>query len=229
MSDKKKKSSGSIALHIITPCIVAVICCGIAVAALIKPYDKLKVYLNLAFMDELKTDPGSSSGLVITESEITEEHTGETSETGEVIYPTFGEMYAIIKSEKLGTDIPVYWGSKAELLEKGACQANSSSVIGNEGNSVISAHVDTFFADLSSLEVGDVLTINTNYGSFTYTVRELIEFSDTDKKYVTQKTDNRLTLYTCKRDVLGNANQRAGVICDLTESRFYTAGEEAEK
>lgn len=228
MSEKKKNNS-NLGLHIITPFIVAAICCGISVAALIKPYDKMKVYLNLAFMDDLGTDPSGSSGLVITESEITDPPSGETYSTGEVVYPSFGEMYAIIKSDKLTTDVPVYWGSKSELLEKGACQANSSSVIGNEGNSVISAHVDTFFADLSNLEKGDTVTVNTNYGSFVYTVRELIEFSATDKKYVTQKTDNRLTLYTCKRDVLGNTDKRIGVICDLTESRFYSPGEEAEE
>ena len=226
MSEKKKSRAG---LHIITPFIVGAICCGITAAAMIKPYDKLKVYLNLAFMDELHTDPDGDTGLVIKENEITSDYSGETSQTGKVVYPSFGEMYAVIKCDKMATDVPVYWGSKQELLEKGACQANSSSVIGNEGNSVISAHVDTFFADLASLEVGDELTVNTNYGTFTYTVRELIEFSTTDKKYVTQKTDTRLTLYTCKRDVLGNTDKRAGVICDLTESQFYTSGEEAEK
>ena len=62
MENKKK----SLLIHIITPFIVLLFCGAIVVVGLIKPYDKLKMYMNLAFMDELKSTPESkSSGLVI--------------------------------------------------------------------------------------------------------------------------------------------------------------------
>lgn len=217
------KENSKKVLHIITPCIVLLICLGILVVAMIKPYDKIKVYLNLAFMDDLKITPdGSTNGLVIRENEIKEDFSGTTNETGEIVRPQFGELYALIKSDRFEVDVPVYWGSDSQLFERGACQSTSSVLPGEDGNTVISAHEDTFFSELSGLAVGDVILLNTNYGQFTYTVRELIEFQKDNNKYVVPSEDTRLTLYTCKKDVLGSPDGRVGVICDLTEKKFYT-------
>lgn len=217
------KESSKKVLHIITPFIVCLVCLGVFVVAMIKPYDKLKVYLNLAFMDDLKITPDSGTrGLVIRENEIKEDYSGETNETGEIIRPQFGELYAIIKSDVLELDVPVYWGSDSELFERGACQSTGSVLLGEDGNTVISAHEDTFFSELSSLAVDDVITINTNYGQFTYKVKELIEFNKNNNKYVVPSEETKLTLYTCKKDVLGSPDGRIGVICELTDKKFYT-------
>lgn len=217
------KESSKKVLHIITPFIVCLICLGVFIVAMIKPYDKVKVYLNLAFMDDFKINPdGSTRGLVIRENEIKEDFSGETDETGEIIRPQFAELYAIIKSDAFSVDVPVYWGSDSELFERGACQSSSSVLIGEDGNSVISAHEDTFFSELSSLTVGDVITINTNYGQFTYKVKELIEFNKDNDKYVVPSEETKLTLYTCKKDILGSPDGRMGVICEPTEKKFYT-------
>ncbi|MCM1314018.1 MAG: class D sortase [Alistipes senegalensis] len=214
----------SIILHIITPFIVCLVCVGILVTAMIKPYDKLKVYLNLAFMDDLKITPdGSTQGLVIRENEIKEEVSPEAiSDTGEVIRPQFAELYAMIKSDAFELDVPVYFGSNAELFERGACQSSGSVLVGEVGNTVISAHEDTFFSELSNLKIGDVITVNTNYGKFTYTVKELIEFDKNNNKYVNPSEETKLTLYTCKKDILGSPDGRTGVICEPTEKNFYT-------
>lgn len=215
----------SIILHIITPFIVCLVCLGILATAVIKPYDKLKVYLNLAFMDDLKITPdGSTQGLVIRENEIKEEVPPEesVSDTGEVIRPQFAELYAMIKSDAFELDVPVYFGSNSELFERGACQSSGSVLVGEEGNTVISAHEDTFFSELSSLVVGDVITVSTNYGKFTYTVKELIEFDKNNNRYVNPSEETKLTLYTCKKDILGSPDGRIGVICEPTERIFYT-------
>ena len=188
MSEKNKTSAKERSyapIHIATPFILAALCLAVVIAAAIKPADKLKVYANLAFMDDLKTT-ADNTGLVIRDQEIVQDYEGEVSETGEVIRPKFGELFGLLSSEAFSVDIPVYWGSTSELLEHGACQSSGSALPGTDGNAVISAHVHTFF-------------------------------NPTD--------DTRLTLYTCKRDLLGSADERIGVICELTESRFYTAEE----
>ena len=213
-------------IHIVTPFIVVLLCFAIVAVSLIKPYDKLKMYLNLAFMDDLKTNPETrDSGLVIKENDIVTSYDGNTSDEGSIKRPEFGEMYAVLDSEAFGTSVPVYWGSTPELLDLGACHATGSVVIGDKGNSVISAHVDTFFADLEKLKVGDIISVKTNYGEFVYTVKENILFNKTDGRYVSPTEDDRLTLYTCKRDLLGNAEQRTGVVCELTERKFYSDSE----
>lgn len=225
---KNNKENKSILIYILTPFIVLFLCVGIAIVAAIKPYNKASVYLNLAFMDDFKTNPNDGlNGLIIKGGDIQLSYTGETSEEGELIIPSFGEQFAVLRSEPLGVSIPVYWGSGRELFERGACQATFSKLPGAVGNTVISAHEDTFFAELHSLDVGDTVTINTNYGEFVYTVTEKISFKKTDKKYVNPTEDTRLTLYTCKKDVLGSSDERIGVVCELTEKKFYVQTEEA--
>lgn len=223
----KTSKKDNILIHVATPLVVLVLCIGITMIAMIKPADKLKVYFNLAFMDSLKSTPDSSgSGLVIRENDIISNFDGETSETGEIIRPKFGELYAVLSSSGFDLSIPVYWGSNSELFEHGACQSSGSIVVGDEGNSVISAHEDTFFAELYKLKEGDTVTVRTNYGKFEYVVKETILFDKKNGKYVAPTEDTRLTLYTCKRDLLGNANNRIGVICEPTEKCFYDlAGE----
>lgn len=219
----QKQNKGSIAIHITTGFIVLAVCVGILLLAMIKPYDKAKVYLNIAFMDELKTTPESiGNGLIIKNNAIVEGYKGETYEEGEFIRPSFGEHYATLKCDVIGIDVPIYWGSNISLFELGACQSSGSVIVGSDGNTVISAHEDTYFNKLSELKVGDKITINATYGEFSYTVRELISFKKTNSKYVVPTEDNRLTLYTCKKDVFGSPDERIGVICDLTEKKFYT-------
>ena len=55
MNNIKKNKGNNILIHAVTPLIVLAFCIGIIMIALIKPSDKLKVYKNLIFMDDLKT------------------------------------------------------------------------------------------------------------------------------------------------------------------------------
>ena len=216
-------------LHILTPFILLALCAGIAILVCIKPADKLKVFFNLAFMDDLKADPNDDSGLVIRSGDIVTDYSGKTSDTGEIIQPKFGELYAILKCDKLASEVPVYWGTGAELLELGACQNIGSVVAGKDGNSVISAHVDTFFGDLDSLKKDDIITIETNYGRFTYTVRKPVTFDIQHCKPIMPSEENILTVYTCQKGLISDPDVRVGFVCDLTKSEFYSAaGGDAE-
>ncbi|MBR7084027.1 MAG: class D sortase, partial [Oscillospiraceae bacterium] len=141
--------------------------------------------------------------------------------------PAFGEQYAVLKCDAISLSVPVYWGSSAELLERGACQASSSVLLGETGNVVIDAHVNTFFANLNQLNTGDSITLYTDYGIFTYEVSEKIQFLNTNKKYILPTVDDRLTLYTCEAQVLGTSDNRIGVTCSLVSKQFYQPAEEA--
>lgn len=224
---ENKKRQGGLLIHIVTPFILFAMCMGIIMIALIKPSDKLQRYKGLVFMDELKIDPeNANSGLKIKDNKIDANDEDYFAEEGEIIRPVYAEHYADLTCDAFETTVPVYWGSDIDLFEIGACQASSSVVFGDPGNSVISAHVNTFFAELDKLKAGDVITVRTNYGRFIYTVRETISFKDSEKKYVVPTEDTRLTLYTCTKDVFGTSDQRIGVICDLTETKYYSAREE---
>ncbi|MCI1269018.1 MAG: class D sortase [Ruminococcus sp.] len=221
MADKKRSG---VVIYILTPFLVLILCTAIIAVAAIKPYNKLSTYIGIAFMDNLKTIPsnGITAGLHIKDNNIDVDYSAPTTDSGSVVWPEFGEQFAVIRSDSLPSSIPVYWGSSSELFKRGACQSSSSTIPGENGNAVISAHVDTFFADIDKLKVGDKVVINTNYGYFTYEVSELIEFKKDNKKYIIPSDDSRLTLYTCKTDVLGATDMRKGVVCKLTDKKFYT-------
>lgn len=207
---------------LVTPVLLFIMSGAVLFLIMIVPFQKLKVYLNLAFMDDLGTVPSSSgNGLTITENDIDTGYSGVTFEEGVIDIPSFGEQYAVLKCENKDLITPVYWGSTDELLERGACQSSSSVVLGEKGNVVIDAHVDTFFENLTELETGDEVILYTNYGRFTYSVETEINFMKSDKTYVLPKTDDILTLYTCKKQILGSSDARTGFTCKLLKKEFY--------
>ena len=228
MTDKPQKNS--LPIYLLTGIFLLILCIAVCIGALIVPYEKAQTYLNIVFMDQdMKITPSSGLlGLVIKENIIeTASENQQFYENGKIIRPVFGEQYAILNCEDIALSVPVYWGSSPELLERGACQASSSVVLGETGNVVIDAHVNTFFADLDKLQPGNLITLNTNYGIFTYEVSEQIQFLNTNKKYVLPTEDDRLTLYTCEAQVLGTSDNRIGVICTLISKQFYNPAEGA--
>ena len=165
------------------PVLMLLFCGALMLLCGIKPYERLTTYLNIAFMDTQHIqDP--NAGLIIIDKNISTDYQGETKSEGVVAHPAFGEQYAVLKSEAISLNVPVYWGSNATLLKKGACQPSNSSVVGEQGNAVIDAHVNTFFANLAKLKKGDTVQVFTEYGSFTYTVQKLVTFDKSDSTYV---------------------------------------------
>lgn len=234
MADNKHHSA--LPVYLLTGTFLLILCIAVCIGILIKPYEKAQTYLNILFMDQsMKIAPSSGlNGLVIKENEIETTPVSDIPEdeqhfydNGEIIRPAFGEQYAVLKCDDISLSVPVYWGSSTELLERGACQASSSAVIGETGNVVIDAHVNTFFADLDKLEPGNIIVLYTNYGIFTYEVSEKISFLNTNKKYVLPTEDNRLTLYTCEAQVLGTSDNRIGAVCTLVSKQFYQPAEGA--
>lgn len=213
---------------LLTPLLMLMLSASVVMLGyILMPSHGLQKYLNIAFMDDLKTKD-ISSGLNIVDKEIDKNNTGETQSTGEIIAPKFGERYALLECKSIGMEVGVYFGSDAELLALGACQASNSSILGLDGNTVISAHVNTYFSNLSELEEEDIVTLYTEYGKFTYRVTEKIRFKKSDGSYVKGRTKDILTLYTCEAQILGNSDMRVGVVCDLIGKEFYQKNSNAE-
>lgn len=213
----------SVTLKLLLPVFIAVFCGSILFLASIRPYERIKAYLRVGFMDNNTVVPekGGIAGLTIVQSDIDTEFDGEVYENGAISYPEYGTQYAVLTCEKGDMFVPVYWGGGTELLELGACNTPSSMAVGGEGNTVISAHVNTFFRDLNQLSEGDTVMVYTEYGRFTYTVTEKIEFQSTDKKYLKKTEEDVLTLYTCEQNLLAESNKRIGVRCSLDKKEFY--------
>jgi len=218
------KSPLPMVIQILLPIFLVILCAGILVLCFIRPYEVAKTYLHIAFMDSTGTSTISgttTAGLNIIETDIDTNYTGETNNEGTVIIPDYGTQCAILEAESIGLYVPVYWGGGSELLEQGACITPASAAFGSTGNSVVSGHVNTFFHDLDQLEVGDIITAYTTYGKFTYEVTERVSFASSNKSYLKQTDDDRLTIYTCDMQLLGSSSTRVGTICTLTSKEFY--------
>ncbi len=225
MAENKTKESGRTPLPVIilTPILIFIICVSLTILIGITPYNKFNKYINIAFSDRMQNTTSASDSLIVSD-EINhfDNNSGvQKSDKGTVIYPEFGEQYAILSCEAIDLYVPVYWGSSDELLKNGACQLSASAVIGSSGNTVIDAHVNTFFSELNRLKEGDIVKLFTSYGEFTYEVKSQALFEKTDKKYISQTKEDKLTLYTCVKQVLGSSSQRLAVICESTEKAFY--------
>ena len=228
MSEEKIKKRSSLPAYLLTPVLLLLLTGGILVLCYsLAPVHRLQKYLNIAFMDNLKTT-GTTAGLHIKEKEI---ETGnkpdqDTFEDGKINYPTFGEQYAVLTSKAIGLTVGVYYGVNADLLDRGACQSTQSAIIGEKGNTVIDAHVKTYFSELSKLKTGDTVELYTDYGSFTYKVTETISFDKNDKRWLAVTEEPYLTLYTCAPQVIGSADMRVGVRCEPVSMKFYAPADE---
>ena len=207
--------------YLLTPLLLLILCGGIlALVWCFAPTHTVEKYLNVAFMDDLKTK-SASDGLTITELEISTETPEITYEAGEITYPTFGQQYASLYSQDIELSVGVYFGTNSELLKRGACQSTQSAVPGAGGNTVIDAHVNTYFADLYKLEKGNTVILYTTYGKFTYKVTQKLSFQKSDTRWLRETTADCLTLYTCAPQVLGSSDQRVGVRCELVSAEYY--------
>jgi sortase A len=202
------------------------IVCGVSYLALVKPYSKIKPYMNIVF-DTGKT---SSENLRTLNKyrdddapdQIKEVTDDETGETHTMVYPYYGDYYATINCEAAGmNDIPVYSGTTDDVLANGAGWFNGSVYIGNVGNVVIAGHNHTYFYHLPNCKIGDVVTVETSYCKLTYIVTDRQVFHETDLTYVRPTDDDRLTMYTCwNNGRLGMSEYRLAIICELTEREW---------
>ncbi len=221
-AERKARKQGGVWGYFLTPVLLASLCAGAVVLGYsLMPSHSIEKYLNLIFVDKLKTS-SSIAGLNIVEKEIDSGEESTTYSDGEITYPKFGEQYAVLEAKDIGLSVGVYYGSNEELLKRGACQSSQTAVLGTVGNVVIDAHVNTFFADLEKLKPENIITLYTDYGRFTYKVKRAISFDKTDKTYVGVTQTDCLTLYTCRPEVLGDSDLRVGVRCDLVSKEFYT-------
>ena len=221
MPEQNETKQGNRLIYALTPLLLLLLTGSLLLLVyVLTPTHQLQRYLNLAFMDDLKTT-SQTSGLHIIEQDINRDNPDDTYEKGEIQFPKFGEQYAELYAPSINLDVGVYYGTNSEMLSRGACQSTQSAVIGDTGNTVIDAHVNTFFADLDKLETGDEIVLYTKYGNFTYRVTEKIKFDKNDKRYVAATKDNHLTLYTCKPQVLGSSDVRIGVRCEPVSWKFY--------
>ncbi|MBR6102095.1 MAG: class D sortase [Ruminococcus sp.] len=213
--------------YVLTPFLVLAVVCGVFVLGLLKPYNDFKPYLNLVFNEENKQTQGDKQVSIYHADDaplrIREVTNEETEETHTMIYPYYGDYYGSFTCENAGMkDIPIYAGTRLDVLEKGIGWYNGSVYIGNVGNLVLAGHNHTYFYNLPRCKEGDIVVIETDYVKMTYIISEIVTFDENDSTYIDPTFGHdRLTAYTCwNNGRLGMSKTRIAILGDLVERQW---------
>ena len=91
----------------------------------------------------------------------------------------------------------VVQGDSAAILRLAVGHLADTALPGESGNVVLAGHRDTFFRPLKRVQVGDVITLKTRGGAFTYRVESTSVVPPTDVQVIRPTGRRTLTLITC--------------------------------
>ncbi len=146
-----------------------------------------------------------------------------TVKRSEVPVPQYGDLYAHLICERIGLDCPVYMGDNNEILKLGAGQIPVTYQPGMGWLIMIGAHNNSFFHCLQDVTVGDIITMETSYGTYRYQVSytEIIDVTGKDAYDFMTETE-QLLLYTCYPfDMLSSTDFRFMVHADLLDGPVF--------
>jgi len=117
---------------------------------------------------------------------------------------------------KINLDVIVVEGTNHRALRIGPGHLKNTPIPGELGNSVISAHRDTFFRHIYELNRGDEIEVRRNGRTYTFEVTGKKIVMPNDLSVVKNSSDARLTLITCYPIYyIGPAPQRLVVVSRL--------------
>lgn len=149
---------------------------------------------------------------MVTINEVQAQETTPVLEKGVLVnYPVYGSKYADIKIESINLDLPVYYGANYTILKSGIAHDEKSYFPGEGGSIILAGHnFKTFLANLPKAEIGDIITLETTYGTFKYEIYDtkIVKETDVDEVPI-QKDKEILMIYTCwPINNIGHASQR---------------------
>jgi sortase A len=98
---------------------------------------------------------------------------------------------------KIDLDVIVVEGTSHKALRLGPGHVKGTPVPGEAGNSVISAHRDTFFRNIYELKNGDEIHVRRDGHAYTFQVTGKKIVTPNDLSVLKKTSDTRLTLITC--------------------------------
>ena len=133
--------------------------------------------------------------------------------------PAAAKMLTRVVIPKIGMDAIVVEGDSRKALSEGPGHMPDTPPPGEPGNSVITAHRDTFFRHIYELEKGDQIQVRRSGRNFTFEVTGKTIVKPEDVGVIERTQDPRLTLITCYPIYyVGPAPKRLVVFSRLVES-----------
>ena len=138
-------------------------------------------------------------------------------------YPEYGTKYGDLSIDSLDVDLPLYYGDTLSILRNGVGHSSGSYFPGEGGTIVCMAHnTRGYLYNLSDIEIGDKIVINTNYGKFTYEVEETKIVPETQVEAASvSHGEEVLVLYTCyPTNTFGHATKRFMTYSKLIDAEY---------
>lgn len=127
-----------------------------------------------------------------------------------------GSYLGKITIPALKQTLPIYQGTEDSQLKMGIGHYEKSVLPGVKDNSVLSGHRDSVFSQLGKLKVGELLTVETVAGKFTYKISGFRIVGANDRTVIVPTKTAVLTLTTCYPfHYIGSAPKRFIVSADL--------------
>ncbi len=104
---------------------------------------------------------------------------------------------ALLEIGRLGMQVPVFAGTDAVTLNRGAGVVSGTAYPGEAGNIAVSAHRDGYFRALKDIRVGDHITLRTLDGEQRFEVASLHVTDPLDVSVLADTGNTVLTLITC--------------------------------
>lgn len=107
-----------------------------------------------------------------------------------------------IQISKINLDAPILEGTGKEILRRGVGHFESSGIW--NGNVCLAAHNRgykyNYFQEIKKLEIGDVITYQTEFGERNYQVVTNEIIIETDWSKIENTKENKITLITCEEN-----------------------------
>lgn len=144
--------------------------------------------------------------------------------SSQVEYPSLGTEYGSVSIDKYNVQTRLIYGDSLDDLRVGVGHFNGSVFPGEKGTTLVGGHNTSDLAVLDKVEVGDNVTVSTNYETYQYKITNKEVYQFDDKKAIEslyEKTDtNHLILYTCYPiSLIGLTNERLFVYADLVSGK----------
>jgi LPXTG-site transpeptidase (sortase) family protein len=175
-------------------------------ASLYNPYLSNGTRYGLSYSGDSQTG-GSSVSYPVETGSFSVSYDGDPIEVEYVPDVTLDDLtrsdgsIGTVSIKAVGLEAKVYEGATTDSMAKGAGHYETTSLW--DGNVGLFGHnrgSHPHFKHLKDVEVGDIVTYETNQGARTYQVVFVGTISYTDHTYLNEMGDNRLTLTTCIAD-----------------------------
>jgi sortase A len=128
---------------------------------------------------------------------------------------------AVLSIRRLHLTVPVFEGTDAIILNRGAGRIVGTGALGGDGNVAIAGHRDGFFRALKDVQVGDFVEVETPTEKDTYIVEATKIVDPKDVSVLEPSRFASVTLVTCYPFYfIGDAPERFVVRGSLTHREF---------